>query len=366
MQINFRKRRSALRKKLKSVEAESALITDETNVTYLTGFTGDSTYLFITPKNEILLSDSRYSIQIEEECPELDSQIRTAKTNLLDHVANVLKRSKPKNLAIEAHKTTKSDYDKLNEKLRSTQMVDTNGMVEELRAIKDKSEVDTIRRAISIAERSFQVIRSQLTPEQTELQIAHNLEHQIRGLGGSACSFEPIVGVGPRGALPHGRPSGAVVGDHPFLLMDWGAKYRGYASDLTRILVTGKISPKLERVYNVVLKAQLAAINKLRPGAKLKEVDRAARKVIQDAGFGRRFGHGLGHGFGLQIHELPFMSPSASGTLKSGMVVTVEPGIYLTGWGGVRIEDDVLITSDGHEVLTKVPKVLEESVVEID
>ncbi len=156
------------------------------------------------------------------------------------------------------------------------------------------------------------------------------------------------------------------IDEYPFVLIDWGAEFEGYASDLTRILVTGKISPKLAKVYNVVLKAQQAAIRKLRPGANFRDVDRAARKVIQEAGYGPHFGHGLGHGFGLQIHEKPFMNPTAVGSFQAGMVVTVEPGIYLTDWGGVRIEDDVLITRDGHEVLTSIPKQLEHAMVDIN
>ena len=148
------------------------------------------------------------------------------------------------------------------------------------------------------------------------------------------------------------------------MLIDWGAQFSGYASDLTRILVTGKISAKLRKVYDVVLRAQIAAIKKIRPGVLLADIDRTARKIIEDAGYAKYFGHGLGHGFGLQIHEQPRMSPASTGTLQAGMVVTVEPGVYLSNWGGVRIEDDILVTQDGHEVLTGLTKQLDECVVD--
>lgn len=357
-------RQKKLRSALKRQGADALLVTDETNVTYLTGFTGDSSYLFISSKNCILLSDSRYTIQIAEECPGLEADIRTAKTSMLQRVKKVCSSAKINNLAIEADSLTKSSHDQIQTELPSVQLIDTAGIVAGLRAIKDKHEIALIRQSVSIAERAFNVIRAQLTGDQTELEVAHNLEHTIRRFGGSRCAFDPIVGVGPRGALPHGQPSKMKIEEHSFTLIDWGAQFRGYASDLTRILVTGKISPKLQRIYDIVLKAQLAAIRHIKPGVSLAAVDQKARKIIDDAGFGSRFGHGLGHGFGLQIHEQPRLSPVAKGELKAGMVVTVEPGIYLPGWGGIRIEDDVLITRDGHEVLTTVPKQLDECIVD--
>lgn len=358
-------RRKRLRQVLRQKQIASALITDATNVTWLTGFTGDSTWLLVQSDHEILISDSRYEIQIEEECPELTREIRTSRIQLPEFAAEVLRKARPRQLALEAHRLTKASYDQLAAALSETTVVGVTDLVEPLRSIKDRYEIATIEESIRIAERAFAVIRNQLVPDQTELQIAHNLEHQIRQFGGSRCAFDPIVGVGPRGALPHGQPSSMKVREAPFLLIDWGARYNGYCSDLTRILVTGKITSKLQKVHDVVLRAQKGAIDRIRPGVELAVVDRAARKIIEDAGFGKRFGHGLGHAFGLQIHESPFISPSAKGTLEAGMVVTVEPGVYLPDWGGVRIEDDVLVTSDGHQVLTRAPRELEECIVEL-
>lgn len=363
MKPNHVRRRQQLRKAIRQSGANAALITDPVNVTWLTGFDGDSSWLLVQPRAELLISDSRYEVQIGEQCPGLDCEIRTARHTLPAFAASLLKKARLSSLALESDHLTHAGYASLADALPATQVIPARHLVEPLRAIKDEFEIATIRQSIAVAERAFAVIRAQLTPDQSELQIAHNLEHQIRKFGGTRCSFDPIVGVGPRGALPHGQPSQATVGQSPFMLIDWGASYQGYASDLTRILVTGKISPKLRRLYNIVLDAQHAAIGKIRPGAPLAEVDRAARGLIADARLGRKFGHGLGHGFGLQIHESPFISPRAEGTLQPGMVVTVEPGVYLPDWGGIRIEDDVLVTPDGSQILSTLPRELDECVV---
>ena len=361
---DYQQRRKRLRGALKQTGMESALITDVTNVTWLTGFSGDSTYLLVLPRSELLISDSRYEVQLNEECPELDREIRTSKINLPEFTIEVLQKAKPAKLALEAHKLSKSAYDRFADGIPATTVIAATNMVEPLRAIKDKSEIANITESIRIAERAFTVIRNQIVPKQTELEIAHNLEHQIRQFGGTRCAFDPIVGVGPRGALPHGRPSSATIDQASFVLIDWGAQFNGYASDLTRILVTGKISPKLRKLYNIVLGAQQAAIRLIRPGARYQDIDQTARGLIADAGFGKQFGHGLGHGFGLQIHETPFISPVADGVLQAGMVITVEPGVYLPDWGGIRIEDDVLVTPDGHQVLTSLPRELDDCIVE--
>ena len=213
------------------------------------------------------------------------------------------------------------------------------------------------------AEKAFGVVRASFRPDKTEKQIADELECQLRLFGAASSSFATIVGVGPRAALPHATVTDRPISSSDFVLIDWGADGGLYKSDLTRVLVTGRISPKLERVYRVVLEAQRVGIEAIRPGVIAEEVDRAARQVIFEAGFGRYFGHGLGHGLGLDVHEAPRLAADSRVVLRPGMVVTVEPGIYLPGWGGVRIEDDVLVTRTGYEVLTSVPKELEEVVV---
>jgi len=356
----FAARRDALRRLLADKSLPALLVADERNVTYLTGFTGDSSYLVVAPDRELLLSDRRYTQQLEEECPGLELAIREPGTTLGQLTATVLGKLGLSAVGVETESLTVAALERLKEQLKSTQFAQTSGLVESLREIKDEGEVAEIRHAIDIAQRAFAVIRASLRPGRSEKEIGDELEYQIRLFGGTCGAFPAIIGVGPRAALPHGRPiASSRIGDDDFVLIDWGARGRLYHSDLTRVLVTGKLSPQLERVYGVVLNAQRQAIAAIRPGAVLKEVDGAARKVIADAGFGAAFGHSLGHGIGLAVHEQPRLAPDQDRTLRPGMVVTVEPGIYLPNWGGVRIEDDVLVTPDGCEVLTSVPSELE-------
>ncbi len=358
----YEARQAGLRKLVKKAGAEGILITSFTNVTYLTGFTGDDSYLLLTDREAILISDPRYTTQLEEECPGLAVHIRSTSKNILDATAAVLKSAKTGSLAIEGEAMTVTQHQRLAAKSCIPTVV-TTGLVEQLREIKDKYEIAEIREAARYAEQAFAVLRATLRPQRTEKEVADDLEHQIRLFGGKGTSFPSIIAVGPRAALPHARPTNKTIGSDDFVLVDWGATARHYKSDLTRVLVTGRISPKLERIYGVVLEAQMQAIAAIRPGITGREVDAVARKVITDAGFGKQFGHGLGHGIGLDIHEAPRLNSANDKPLRPGMVVTVEPGIYFPGWGGVRIEDDILVTKTDHEVLTSVPKQLTEMVI---
>lgn len=361
----FATRREKAVKAAAKAGVDALLVTSFTNVTYLTGFTGDDSFLLLTPTNHIILSDPRYTTQLSEECPDLELSIRVPGTPLLDDAQRVIRAAKVKKLGIEAGTITLAEFQKLSEKLAEQTLVPTSGLVEELRLIKDAEEIAETRTAVWLAEKAFAKIRAGLMAGQTELHVAHTIENTIREFGGKGCSFDPIVAGGFRSALPHGRASERLIGADPFVLIDWGATAKHYKSDLTRVLVTGKIPPKLERIYRVVLAAQVAAIKAIRPGVVAKDVDAVARKIITDAGFGKQFGHGLGHGLGIDIHEAPRLNSTSEVELKPGMIVTVEPGIYLPGFGGVRIEDDILVTKSGHEVLTSVPKELDEQFVEI-
>jgi Xaa-Pro aminopeptidase len=359
----YETRRERLRRAMEKAGAEALLVTDFTNVTYLTGFTGDDSYLLLRARGETMLSDPRYTTQLGEECAGLDLQIRRPGTSMMRAIAKVLRSGRIRRLGIEADSMSVALRDQIATERPKMEIVPTSNLAETLRQIKDKEEIARIRRAVWYAEKAFGVLRATLRSEKTEKQVALELEHQMRLFGAKGSSFSSIVGVGPRAALPHANPTGRRVAESDFILVDWGANEGLYNSDLTRVLVTGRISPKLERVYRVVLRAQARAIAAIRPGVTAREVDRAARAVIAKAGFGRHFGHGLGHGLGLAVHEAPRLAANSRTVLKSGMVVTVEPGIYLPGWGGVRIEDDVLVTREGHEVLTHLPKRLEEAFV---
>ncbi len=352
----FAQRRDQLAKLVRKTGAPAILVTSETNVTYLTGFTGDSSYLLLTRGGPLVLSDARYTTQLEEECPGLEVVIRRPGTKMLDAVARTVKSAGLSSLAVEAHALTVDALSGLSGRLPGLDFVNTRGLVEQLREIKDKQEIREIRDAIRLAERAFGVIRAGLRAEQTEKELADALEHQVRLFGGRCTSFPPIVAVGDRAALPHYRPGDLPIGQAGFVLVDWGARGNQYVSDLTRLLVTGKVPARLEKIYGVVLAAQQKAIAKIRPGVPMEEIDAAARGVIAAAGYGKRFGHSLGHGIGLQIHEGPWLREGEKRTLKAGMVVTVEPGVYVPGFGGVRIEDDVLVTRDGCEVLSSLSR----------
>jgi Xaa-Pro aminopeptidase len=360
MSVDFGKRRERLRAELRRAGQDNLLVTCPFNVTYLTGFTGEDSFLFVGKDCEYLLSDARYSQQIGEECPKLELVLRLSNMSIVDAAAKEISSRSPKRVWVESLTTSLAQWERLQELTSHVDLASSRGVVERLRERKDASELAAIERSIDLAQRAFTATKTLLAPEQTEKQVADELEQNIRRLGGAGVAFKTIVGVGPRSALPHGRPTGLKVGESGFVLIDWGAKENLYLSDLTRIVVTGRVSPKLEKIYRVVLQAQLAAIAIIRPGVLMSEVDAAARRVIEEAGFGKKFTHGLGHSFGLQIHESVRLARGQDRPLESDMVVTVEPGIYFPGLGGVRIEDDVLVTKDGHRVLSNLPKSWEE------
>jgi Xaa-Pro aminopeptidase len=360
---SFPSRRQKLRSLIRRAEIDALLVTNFKNVTYLTGFTGDDSYLLVTLGGERLVTDPRYTTQLEEECTGLPLEIRTPGVTMLAGTTKAIKRAGVERLGLEGSSATLSLKESLAKSLPKLKLVTTENLVERLRIVKDKNEIEATRIACGQARRAFDVVRAGLTPHMTELDVAAELEYQARRFGAKALSFPPIVAVGARAALPHATPTKRQLKDSDFTLIDWGVNSGLYMSDLTRIIVTGRISPKLRKVYDVVLKAQLAAIDAIRPGMTGEQVDAVARNVIKRAGFGKAFGHGLGHGTGLEIHEAPRLAVGQKTKLRPGMIVTVEPGIYLPGWGGVRIEDDVLVTRAGHEVLTDVPKQLEDCAI---
>ncbi len=361
----FQKRRQRLAANLNDLPADAMLISNLNNIRYLTGFTGSAAYLFFSPEQQILASDARYSTQLQQECPDLEIDIRDVTSTLMDSTQRIVKSFGWKNLAIESARLTKADFDQLQTRMPDTQLVDTTEVVERLRMIKDETEIAAIRKSIQANQTAFQNTLAAATAQQTEREFAFALEAEMRRLGASGFAFDPIVGVGPRAALPHGRPSDKTLGSASNFLVDWGANVDGYLSDLTRMVITGEPEPKLIEIYDVVLAAQTAAIAQIRPGARAGTIDAAARSVIAEAGFEEFFQHGTGHCFGLEIHEQPYLSPSSDIILAAGMVLTVEPGIYLPEIAGVRIEDDVLVTDSGYEVLSNLPKALEQCVVRL-
>ena len=354
------RREQVLRGAEAACQADGLLVSATANVTYLTGFTGDSSPLLLLRDRALLLSDGRYATQIEEECPGLEYHIKPVEQAMIATTAEVVGKLGIKRLAFEATTLTYEDVKELKRLMTGVELKATTDCVEAVRQVKDEEEIAAIRASIACAERAFTMFRAGLRLEETERDAADTLEFFLRRCGAESSSFPPIVAVGPRAALPHAQPGVTTrIGDAPFVLIDWGASRRSYKSDLTRVLVTGKVTPKFATVYRTVLAAQERAIATIRPGVCARDVDAEARSVIEEAGFGRFFDHGLGHGLGLEIHEGPRIRKGSEDTLAAGMVVTIEPGIYLPGWGGIRIEDDVVVTPDGSEVLTRVPKSLE-------
>lgn len=341
------------------------LVSNVNNVRYLTGFTGDDSLLLITECEELMLSDPRYEIQLGQECPGLPLYIRKPSELTMTVVCQQLKVRELQSVVVETGSMTVDQFDQLASEIGIDRIAKGRVRVEALREIKDADEIATIRRAVDVAERVFTSVKAQLTSRQTELDVANELERLVRQLGGSGCSFVPIVAVGPRAALPHARAGRSEIGSDSFVLIDWGATVDGYRSDLTRVLLTSKIPPKFLQVYETVLAAQQAAIAAIAPGVMVSEVDRTARKVIEAAGMGELFNHGLGHGIGLDIHEAPRLGKNHDRPLLPGMVVTVEPGVYISGWGGVRIEDDVLITESGCELLSSLPSDLASNTIQL-
>jgi Xaa-Pro aminopeptidase len=366
MSDRLEQRRDQLRATLRAVgeSAQGVLISSVANVAYLTGFTGDSSVLIVLPDRDIVVSDGRYTDQLERECPALERHIRPVGQPLYVGVAEVANRLGPRSLAFEAASISVADYQVFQDHAPTIATKPTRGWVERQRMVKDDFEITEIREAIAMAEAALDRLRAGLSPGRSEKEAADELEFAMRQAGATCAAFPPIVAVGPNAALPHYRPgSRTLVGDAEFLLVDWGATGPGgYRSDLTRMIVTGNVTDPFASRYLSVLEAQAVAIAALRPGRSAREVDTQARAFLKDAGLGEYFTHGLGHGFGLEIHEMPFMGRDPDVPLEPGMVVTVEPGVYLSGWGGIRIEDDVLVTPDGAEVLTRVPRELEAAI----
>jgi Xaa-Pro aminopeptidase len=352
------------------------LVSHPVNVSYLTNFSGEASWLLVGRDRAVLVSDGRFTEQIAEECSDLDTAIRPPSKPLVDAVGETLAKLGGKAVGYESAHLTVADFEALQTAAPTINFKACKDRVEGLRAIKDESEVAQIREAIHIAERAFAMFRAMLEPDQDEKELADAMEMFVRRAGGRCTSFPSIVAVGSRAALPHAPPTGRRVSEAELLLVDWGASGRFYKSDLTRVLATrknptllnaSKDAPrdgKLEEVYNIVLRAQRAALEAIRPGATGGSVDAAARRTIAEAGYGDFFNHSIGHGLGMQVHEMPMMRQGTTQVLQAGMVVTVEPGIYLPNWGGVRIEDDVLILPDGIEILTRVPKELAAMAVE--
>jgi len=341
---------------------DAVLITKPTNIRYLSGFTGSSGFLLITKTTDLLITDFRYVQQAAGQAKEYkiirqDADIYKTLKELFDY--NQIKRA-----GLEKEVVTLAVFEEYTKRLPGAEFVPISDPCEQMRAIKSEHEIDTVKKAVEIADRAFLHIRNYLaTPGQTENEIALELEFFMHRMGAERKAFDTIVASGERASMPHGTASGKVIEHGDLVTLDFGAVYDGYHSDMTRTLVIGQPDKKQAEIYELVLEAQNAVLERIRPGMRANEADSLARKIIERAGYAENFGHGLGHAVGLDIHEGPRLSPRDETVLQPGMILTIEPGIYLDGWGGVRIEDMIVLTAHGCEVLTKSPKELCDAII---
>ena len=361
-------RHKSVRDAMKELNLDGLLLTHPPDLAYLTNFTGEDSIGLLTARDFYLVTDFRYKEQAEIEAGWLKVSIREGK--MADALAMIFGEAKVKRTGFEANFTTVGQIDALQTALKehekehkeskAAELAPLDNVMVKIRRVKDDHEIDLIRKSVGVSEEAYDAIRNAIEVGQTENYLAGQLVFELRSRGASNSSFPVIVAAGANSSLPHYRPGESLVQKDQPLLIDWGAMYKGYCSDLTRTLMIGRVSDRMRTIYKVVLEAQLAAISFLRPGVTTHQADKIARNVIDRAGFKDYFGHGLGHGIGREIHELPSMNKNAKEEeLRPGMIVTVEPGIYLPGEGGVRIEDDVLITHSGCEVLSSLDKTFE-------
>jgi Xaa-Pro aminopeptidase len=339
------------------LKVDALLVSGLPNIRYLTGFTGDNAQLLITPAGQTLFTDPRYTIQASEECT-CPVKIH-AKGPLDQAVADIVRRRKLKRIGFEASRITYDVYLRLKQALPlGSALKPMAGVVEKLRMIKSDAEIARIRRSVLTNSRALEKTVPLMRAGATEAGIACELEYHMRLLGGEKAAFETIVAAGERSALPHARPTSRKLASDELLLIDMGTCQDGYMSDMTRMFFLGRPDKRVTEMYRAVHEAQLAAVDAVRPGATSAQVDRKARRVLELAGYGKAFVHSTGHGLGLEIHESPRLGRLDKTRLEAGMVITIEPGAYVRGFGGIRIEDTVLVTKNGCEVLTPTSKEL--------
>ncbi len=353
-------RLEALRDKLKQEAAnyDGLFISKPENRAYLTGFTGSFGYLLVTPDEAILFTDGRYTEQAASQAP--GWKIVLVKRPFEDYMLPEIKRSGVGKLGFEAEHLNFNEYHYWSDKLQ-VEFVPTSGVVGRLRQRKDKAEVEAIQLAIDVSEKAFDHMLGLLHVGMSERDAAVELEFAMRRFGADAIAFDTITASGARGALPHGRASEKLIEAGDFVTFDFGARLNGYNADITRTVFVGGGKKPTDRqllIYNLVLESQLAGIEAVKPGASCKGVDDASRAVFEKAGMLEYYLHSTGHSLGREVHEAPFMTPTDTSLLEPGMVLTVEPGLYISEWGGVRIEDDLVVSETGAAILPHLPKEL--------
>ncbi len=352
----FEQRRRTVSSGLAARKLDALLVSFSPNLRYLSGFTGSSGALLVLPGKSILFTDPRYTIQAAHE---VTCQVRIAKGPLLLDVAAAIKRLGVVRVGYEPARMTCDVLESLKSRLPLKASLEAApGWIEELRMVKSEEEIARIRRSVETNSRAFEQVAARVRPGMKEQDLAAELEYRMRRLGAEKPSFETIVAGGARSALPHAQPTAAPLRTGGLVVVDMGAVQDGYCSDMTRMLFLGKPGVKVKQAYRAVLEAQLAAIDAVRAGVATAKVDAAARQVLKRYGLDRAFIHSTGHGLGLEIHEPPRIGKRDKAKLQAGMAITIEPGVYLEGFGGIRIEDTVVVTERGCEILTPTSKEL--------
>lgn len=342
-----------LRALMKQNNLQAGLFYKPENRFYISGFRGSSGYALITQDKQYLITDFRYTIQARAQCPGFEVIETSEQRNLYA----ILGENVQERLGFEDDFMSVEFYNLLSSKIEA-ELVPMRHMISALRILKDPEEVDAIQKAQDIADQCFDYLLTYIKPGMTEKQVYHELLAKMRELGAENESFQAIVASGVRGALPHGIASDKVIEQGDLLTLDFGCISEKYCSDMTRTICVGKASKEQKKIYDTVLKAQQAALQAIKPGLSCKALDSIARDIITEAGYGPHFGHSLGHGVGIEVHEGPRIAQMSTDTLEAGMIITDEPGIYIEDFGGVRIEDIILVTEDGYKVLSKSPKQL--------
>jgi Xaa-Pro aminopeptidase len=339
------------------LKVDALLVSALPNIRYLSGFTGDNALLLLSPESSTLYTDPRFTIQAADECT---CPVQTVTKGPLDAaVVASIQRKKWKRIGFEGSRMLFETYQRIKSALRSgASLKPLAPVVEKLRMIKSPEEIERIRRSVLTNSKAFEKTIGSIRPGVSESSIAGELEYRMRRLGAEKAAFDTIVAFGARAALPHARPTAARLSNGELVLIDMGSCQDGYMSDMTRVVFLGRPSNRLRKMYGAVAKAQLAAINAVRPGVTAAHVDRQARKVLETEGLGKAFVHSTGHGLGLEIHELPRLGKRDKTRLEPGMAITIEPGAYIRDFGGIRIEDTVLVTQSGCEILTPTSKEL--------
>lgn len=346
---------SKLRKALNQNKLDGILVTSPYNRRYITGFTGTAGVAIISENDSRFITDFRYTEQANEQAKGF--QIIEHKTPIEQEIKSQLKEMNISRLGFEQDHVTFGEYT-LYSKTFEVDLVPVSGIIEEIRLIKTTEELDILKEAAKIVDDAFEHIQTYIKPGVKEIDISNELEFFMRKQGATASSFDTIVASGYRSALPHGVASNKEIQSGELVTLDYGALYKGYCSDITRTVAVGEISDQLNDIYHTVLEANLKGVKGTKPGMTGKEADDLTRNYIQEKGYGKYFGHSTGHGIGLEVHEGPTLSKRSDKVLQPGMVVTIEPGIYIASVGGCRIEDDIVITENGNERLTFAPKEL--------